>query len=783
MMRFKHFIRRHRKKLVVLAFFCVLYLFCLPSQLFTKPTSTVITSNDGRLLGALIAKDGQWRFPQNDSVPEKFKTCVIYFEDEYFRYHPGFNPVSISKALWGNIRASKVKRGGSTITQQVIRLSRNGQPRTYLEKLKELILATRLELTNSKEKILSLWASNAPFGGNVVGLDAASWRYFNRQANQLSWAESATLAVLPNSPKLIYPGKNQERLLQKRNRLLGKLLQKEVIDSLTYELALLEDLPSKAFRIPQVAPHLLQKINKEKQGQYIQTTVDYELQIASNQVVADAHKSLSQNQIHNMAVLILDVKSKKVLSYVGNTPTTLEHQKDVDIIDKPRSTGSILKPFLYAAMLDSGALLPEMLVADVPTNYGSYQPENFSKSFAGAISAKAALARSLNVPTVRLLRQFGLEKFHNYLMKMGLRDLKQDPNHYGLTLALGGAESNLWDLCKSYAAMASTVNHYTQNSSRYFKNEFTEPTFYENQKIYLGEKSFEKNVFDAASIYLTFESMKEVIRPDNQGNWEFFESSKKIAWKTGTSFGFRDAWAIGVNKDYVVGVWVGNADGEGRPGLVGVQAAAPILFDVFDRLPNAEWMDTPFDEMKEIEVCQKSGFRASTICEDKKFMYVQKTGMKTRPCPYHKLINLDLSENYQVNTSCEQLENIKQKSWFVLPPLMEFYYKQQNPFYKSIPKFKSNCLEESLNEMRFIYPTQASTVFLPKDFDGKKNDLILKVAHSNKEATLYWYVNNEFKNSTNESHEIALQIKPGNYLITVVDDLGNEIRRKIEVKD
>lgn len=783
MMRFKHFIQRHRKKLAVLAFICILYIFCLPSELFTKPTSTVITSSNGRLLGALIAKDGQWRFPQNDSVPEKFKTCVIYFEDEYFRYHPGFNPVSISKALWGNIQASEIKRGGSTITQQVIRLSRNGQPRTYFEKLKELVLATRLELTNSKEKILSLWSSNAPFGGNVVGLDAASWRYFNRQANQLSWAESATLAVLPNSPKLIYPGKNQEKLLQKRNRLLRKLLHKQVIDSITYELALLEELPSKAFRIPQIAPHLLQKINKERQGQYIQTTLDYELQLASNQIVAKAHKSLSQNQIHNMAVLVLDVKSKKVLSYVGNTPTSLEHQKDVDIIDKPRSTGSILKPFLYAAMLDSGELLPEMLVADVPTNYGSYQPENFNKTYAGAISAKSALARSLNVPTVRLLQQFGLEKFHSYLTKMGLKDLKQDPNHYGLTLALGGAESNLWDLCKSYAAMASTVNHYTQNSSKYFKKEFSEPTFYDHSEIDLGEKTFEKQVFDAASIHLTFESMKEVVRPDNQGNWEFFESSKKIAWKTGTSFGFRDAWAIGVNKDYVVGVWVGNADGEGRPGLVGVQAAAPILFDLFDRLPNSEWMETPFDEMVEIELCQKSGFRASVVCPDKKFAYVQKAGLKTPPCPYHKLINVNHSDNYQVNTSCEKLENIKQKPWFVLPPLMEFYYKRQNPFYKSLPKFKSSCQEETFNEMRFIYPTQASTVFLPKDFDGKKNDLVLKIAHSNKEVTLYWYVNQQFKAKTKESHEIALQIKPGKYMITVVDDLGNEIRRKIEVKD
>ena len=560
----------------------IFYAFCLPNKLFTKPTSTVITSNNNELLGALIAKDGQWRFPYNDVVPEKFKTCLIQFEDEHFYQHPGFNPVSIFKALIQNLQAGSVKRGGSTITQQVIRLSRDNRSRTYFEKIKELILSTRLELRVSKEKILTYWSSNAPFGGNIVGLDAASWRYFNRKSTDLSWAESATLAVLPNAPNLIYPGKNQQKLLVKRNRLLKKLLVKKVIDSLTYDLSILEELPQKAYSIPQIAPHLLQKINKQKKGEFVKTTIDKRLQRQANTIVRNHYNQLSKNGIYNISVLVLDVNTREVLSYVGNSPTDNKHQKDVDVIDKPRSTGSILKPFLYAAMLDSGDLLPNTLVADIPTTFGSYHPENFDKKYAGAISAKLALSKSLNVPTIRMLQSFGLDKFYDYLQKLKLKDLRNSAKHYGLTLALGGAESNLWDLCKSYASMASTVNHYTENSSRYLKNEFSEPFFYADKSIDFGEKSSEKVIFDAASIYLTFESLKEVNRPSADQNWEFFDSSKQIAWKTGTSFGFRDAWAIGTTKDYVVGVWVGNADGEGRPGLVGVQAAAPILFDVFD---------------------------------------------------------------------------------------------------------------------------------------------------------------------------------------------------------
>lgn len=761
----------------------ICYAFCLPKDLFTKPTSTVITSAKGELLGALIADDGQWRFPHKDSVPEKFKTCLIQFEDEHFYKHPGFNPVSIFNAIKQNVKAGKVVRGGSTITQQVIRLSRNNRDRTYFEKLKELILATRLELSYSKEKIVSFWASNAPFGGNVVGLEAASWRYFNRKASELSWSETATLAVLPNSPNLIYPGKNQDKLLFKRNRLLKKLLTKKEIDSLTYELSILEDLPQKAYAIPQMAPHLLQKINKEKKGEFVKTTIDKRLQNQTNTIVKNHYNQLSKNGIYNISVLVLDVKTRQVLSYVGNAPTDKEHQKNVDVIDKPRSTGSILKPFLYAAMLDNGELLPNTLVADIPTNFGSYQPENFDKEYAGAISAKLALSRSLNVPTVRMLQRFGLEKFHHYLQKLQLKDIKKSANHYGLTLALGGAESNLWDLCKSYAALASTVNHYSENSSRYFKNEFSEPTLYADKSIDFGEKSSEKIIFDAASIYLTLESLKDVNRPNAEENWEFFDSSKQIAWKTGTSFGFRDAWAIGTTKNYVVGVWVGNADGEGRPGLVGVQTAGPILFDVFDKLPNSNWFEKPFDEMTEIEICKKSGFRATDLCETKTTEFIQNAGLKTQPCPYHISVNVDESESYQVNTSCENLENIKQKSWFVLPPLLEYYYKKQNPFYKTLPKFRNDCLGDVKNVMKFIYPTENSTVFLPKDFNGKQNELVLKVAHSNNDAILYWYANNIFLGTTQELHSFAFQPKVGEFNFTVMDNFGNEIQQKITVKD
>ncbi len=759
----------------------VAYTFCLPRSLFENPTATVITSKNNTLLGAQIASDGQWRFPHNDSIPKKFETCIVQFEDEYFYQHPGFNPVSIFKALKENLSSGDIKRGGSTLTQQVIRLSRKGQSRTYWEKIKELILATRLELRDSKKDILSYYASNAPFGGNVVGLDAASWRYFNCDAHQLSWAENATLAVLPNAPSLIYPGKNQERLLEKRNHLLAKLLENKTIDTLTYELSIAENLPQKPYALPQIAPHLLQKVAQKNRGERVQTTIDTRLQERVNGIVKNQYNILKQNEIHNAAVLVMDVHTREVLAYVGNTPTDAAHQKDVDVIDKARSTGSILKPFLYAAMLDAGDLLPNMLVADVPTQFGSYNPENFYKEFDGAVPASRALSRSLNVPAVRMLQEFGLDRFHHYLKALKLKDLTQNANHYGLSLILGGAESNLWDLCKSYGALSSTLNHFTETSSEYYTNEFIEPTFLTSEKIDFGKKLTDKTLFDAASIYLTFESLKEVNRPNGNESWEFFDDSKQVAWKTGTSFGFRDAWAIGTTKDFVVGVWVGNADGEGRPGLVGVQTAAPILFEVFDLLPNSDWFSKPFDEMQEASICAKSGYRASSICDEISPKYIQVSGLKTQACPYHVLAHVDSMESFQVNASCENLSDITHKPWFVLPPLMAYYYKTKNPFYKPLPKLRLDCMGDTQIAMDFIYPKDSNTIFLPKDFDGNTNDLILKIAHSKPESSVYWYVDETYMGMTKDIHELAILPKTGEHLITIVDEFGNERKRLITI--
>ena len=780
LVRITSFFKNNLKKSIILIVLLLVYYFSLPRTLFEEPYSTVIESNEGELLAAKIARDGQWRFPAKDSIPDKFKKCIVYFEDEHFYHHPGFNPVAMTKAIQQNRKAGKVVRGGSTLTQQVIRLARKNKKRTYFEKTIEIVLATRLELRCSKEEILNLYAAHAPFGGNVVGLEMASWRYFGVQSHQLSWAETATLAVLPNAPSLIYPGKNQIKLQKKRNALLMKLFDEKVIDKLTYELSIQEPLPQKPYDVPQIAQHLLQKVAKTDEGKRIKTTISYPIQNRANQIAQYYYNQYKQNEVHNLAILVIDIQNRNIISYVGNSPTDKEHNKDVDIISAPRSTGSILKPLLFASMIDDGELLPNTLVADIPTQISGYTPQNFNNSFDGAVPAQRALARSLNIPAVLMLQEHGVNKFYELLQQFTLRNINKLPDHYGLSLILGGAESNLWDLCRTYSNLTGTLNYFNQSNGKYRSNEFVELNYRNGFKQDFGTSGFQKNILSAGSIYLTYNAMKEVNRPEGDEAWKFYDSALQIAWKTGTSFGNRDAWAIGTNSRYVVGVWVGNANGEGRPELTGVTNAAPILFDIFNVLPRKNWFQPPLNDLETVEVCKQSGYLAQEDCPKVKQL-ITKIGKKTAICPYHKWVHLDKSEQFRVNSDCESVENIVNKKWFILPPVMEWYYKSQHIDYKTLPPYRSDCQQYQQASMDFIYPKPNSKIYLAKDFYGKIQPVVLKIAHSNRESKLFWSLDNQFLGETQTFHEMPIKPETGIHYITVTDEFGNEIKRKIEI--
>ena len=768
--------------LILITFLVTGYIFCLPRQLFHVSYSTVVTDRNGELLGARIAADGQWRFPPRTTTPEKVKQCLVAFEDHHFYRHWGVNPLSIGRAIYQNLRNKRIVSGGSTLTMQTIRLARN-ESRTFGEKFIEMILATRLEFRASKEEILSMYVSYAPFGGNVVGLDAAAWRYFGHSAEELSWAESAMLAVLPNAPSMLHLSKGRKALLDKRNRLLKQLRTKGTIDRSTYELAIAEPLPAEPHPLPQIAPHLVSRFYQEQKGESSRSTIDKNLQVQIESLAERWSNEFSRSDIRNLAILVIDIRTNQVTAYCGNVHFNQSQAgNQVDIIQAPRSTGSILKPFLYYAMLQEGSLLPHTLLPDIPVNINGFAPQNFSLQFEGAVPASEALARSLNIPAVTMLQKYGVPKFHSLLQQIGLKTLNRPASHYGLSLILGGAEATLWDVTSAYANMGRSLLQLPQIPGSFLMPDGTShgnktSAFVEQQSI-----SSSNEAFQPGAVWQTFDALLEVNRPE-EIDWKSIPSMHPVAWKTGTSHGFRDAWAIGVTPRYAVGVWVGNANGEGKPGLVGARTAGPVLFDIFNLLPSApKWFERPAGIFIEAEICKRSGHLKSRFCEDTDTMLILPAGLRTEVCPYHHLVTLSADETHRIYESCADTEPASQKSWFTLPPVWEWYYKQHHPEYTPLPPFKPGCGEDALQPMQFIYPPMNAHIVLPNQMDGSKGFMTVELAHSNPNTTIFWHLDETYLTQTEDFHKISLQPSAGKHSLTAVDSEGNSVSTTFFVK-
>lgn len=767
---------------MILASLLLLFLFSWPQALFDVPYSTVLFDRDGQLLSAHIAADGQWRFPASDSVPEKFETCLLMFEDEHFFHHPGINPLSVARAAWQNLKAGRVKSGGSTLTMQTIRLARP-KSRNLWNKLAEAYLALRMEFRYSKKEIMTVYASHAPFGGNVVGIEAASWRYFGVPSARLSWAESATLAVLPNSPALVNTGRNRQLLKAKRDRLLQKLFRRGVIDDMELALSLDEPVVPHPEPLPQKAPHLLAYYLKNKPGSIAHTSIDGHLQTQADAILNRHSRMLSANLIRNAAAVVADNRTGKVLAYVGNSKANGSGAfgHDVDVIRSARSSGSILKPFLYAAALQDGLITPHGIVADVPTYYTDFSPQNYQRSYDGAVKANDALSRSLNIPAVRMLDDYGTDRFLQFLKHMGLTTLTRSADHYGLSLILGGAETSLWDLAGAYSSMARVLANYPTRGFAYSTDDLRPLSLAADTPARDARKGSPQPPFvTAASVWFTFDALTNVQRPPEEEGWEAFADARRVAWKTGTSFGFRDAWAVGVTPEYTVAVWVGNASGEGRPGIVGGTAAAPLMFDLFRLLPSTSWFEQPFEDMRTETVCRQSGYLASQYCDEADTAYLPHVGATFPACNYHRLIHLDAREQYRVNENCYPVGQMTYRHCFVLPPLMEWYYRSKNPLYQPLPPMWPNCSDSHDQPMEFVYPRPNVALFLPKNMEGNSERVVLRVAHRNPNCRVFWHVDDVFIGETQGSHRMETDFAPGWHTVTLVDEEGNRLTRRLQ---
>ncbi|MCX7023834.1 MAG: penicillin-binding protein 1C [Spirochaetes bacterium] len=753
----------------------LVFWFSLPAPLFDSPYSVAMYDREGRLLGARVAVDGQWRFPQAGEPSGRFTRALVAFEDRRFYGHCGFDPWAIARAFASNLEAGRIVEGGSTLTMQTIRAARGGKPRTVGEKLVEAWLAVRLEFTSDKGAILALYAAHAPFGGNVVGAEAASRRYFGRPPENLTWAEAAELAVLPNAPSLAHPGRNRELLRTRRDALLESLAARGVMPSGELSLALAEPLPSEPFALPALAPQLLDRAVKDSstsRSPRLVTTLDGSLQERCIAVMERHAKRILDSGVSNAACIVASVETGEVLAYVGNASGD-GSGKWVDCAAAPRSSGSILKPFLYAAMVESGQITPRTLVADIPTRIGSFSPENMSKQYSGAVTAADALARSLNVPFVRLLRAYGVARFYRVLSDLGFTTLARKAEDYGLTLIIGGAEINLFDLAGAYASFARTTAapRGAKAGSQTRRLRYVAGT---------PPSKSERDPFSRESIWLTLEALLEVKRPDEEASWQEYASSRKIAWKTGTSQGFRDAWTVGVSGKFVVAVWAGNATGEGRPAIRGAAVAAPIMFDLFGLLPAGAWFPTPADGLAFRTLCADSGYAAGDDCPSTVRVLLPSKSVPPAVCPYCRTLLVTADGKNRVSAEDPEAATARFEKRFVLPPALEWYYRKGRLDYRTPPPWKPGSAALSEESFAVVVPEDGSRIYVPVDVDGTEGMVVFSAVHRDRAATLFWHLDGEYLGETSGEHRIELRPGEGRHVLTVVDDGGRSVIRTFE---
>ncbi|HID40472.1 MAG TPA: penicillin-binding protein 1C, partial [Calditrichaeota bacterium] len=610
--------------------------------------------------------------------------------------------------------------------------------------------------------ILELYLNHAPYGGNIVGYRAAALRYFRKTPAALSWAEAATLAVLPNAPGLIAPTTNPDKLQRKRNRLLLRLKNERILSEESYRLALLEPVPRRSYSTDWLAPHLTRWLHhRYPQQTVIRTTIDVDLQRMTEQMIREYSVYLQSLGIRNAAVLLVDNDGGKVRAYVGSPDFfDREHGGQVDGLRAPRSSGSILKPFLYALAMDEGLILPQTQIRDVPSYFGAFSPANFDHRYRGIVTAGEALVASLNVPAVRLLNSFGLHSFYYFLREAGLSTLFREPDGYGLPLIIGGAEVTPWEAAAMYSGLAN--GGLFRPISVMARDD--------------GNAGFEHRLISAGAAYLTLRVLNDVKRPGSEYYWRQYSNQWPFSWKTGTSYGQRDAWAVGVSPQWTIAVWAGNFNGQGNANLSGAATAGPLLFDLFRNLPKDPdkiFFARPSEDLKEIELCARTGFKAGPDCPEK-IRTIAPLHMKPlNLCPYHKRIFLNRDETEQVCSLCWGAGEHHTAIRLIYPADVNQFLRQAGRVVDGLPPHRASCPALTASSpLKIIYPQKNAALWIPREFNGELQKVSFRAAHQQSNQRIFWYLDNHYLGSSREKHNLAITLKKGWHELQVIDENG-----------
>jgi penicillin-binding protein 1C len=739
----------------------------LPDPPFPDDYSTVVLDADGHVLHTYLASDEQWRFrPDALSVSPKLHAAVVTFEDKRFYAHPGVDPLAVARATWQNLSERRIASGASTITMQVARLMRPKE-RTVPNKLLEMLQALKLECRLTKDEILGLYLAHAPYGGNIVGAHAASFHYFGRPSSRITWAEAAALAVLPKAPGDVTPFRNRSALKARRDRLLRELCRRRHFGPATLQESLREPLPSAHHPMPSQAPHLCRRVARETGGTVARTTVVGAIQDRVERLVSAHAVPLSSLGIPNAAALVAETATGRVRAYVGSADfSDTRDGGQVDGVTGPRSTGSLLKPFLYALCQDAGRVHPLSLVRDVPVHYGSYAPHNASKLFDGMVRARDALVRSLNVPPTILLRDYTVFRFHRFLQRAGMSTLFREPMGYGLALILGGAEGTLWDMVALYRGLGCG-------------GRFGELTLLQGER-----RGPEEPLVSAGSAWMTLNTLTDLRRPDDDGiDWTAFPARRPVAWKTGTSYGRRDGWAVGVTPQWVVGIWVGSFSGEGNPNLGGARSAAPLLFSVLDILPDRGtsdhvWFEKPANRLRPVLLCRDTGYRAGPDCPHTVASDMPREAPPLPVCPFHRVFYIDAETGCEVCSRCwNHAERVSRDVRLVFPPSASQYMRRNGRLLDGRPMHNPRCsVIAGADPIQIAYPTDGADLVVPRDIDGTREKVTARAAHVTAGAELFWYVDGQYLGITRGYHARPLTVGRGRHELQVIDRDGHADR-------
>ena len=734
--------------------------------------SVVVEYRDGRPAYVFLSPDQKWRLHASlDEIDPQFVKALVALEDKRFWSHHGVDPIAVVRAAWSDVIHLRRVSGGSTLSMQLARLL-EPRPRTIPNKLVDMFRAVQLDLRLDKRDILEEYLSRTPYGDNVEGLEAASWTYFGHPPDHLTPLEIATLLAVPQGPARYAPSAaNQARLRARRDEILGKLIAAGVfsrIDAVAARAdAELTAPPDHLRAMPREAAHAAIWLREHHPDElHIHSTLDRGAQLLAERQVALYRGEMKRHGIYGASVVVVDHRSRDVVALVGNLDfDDARHGGQIAMFDHPRSPGSTLKPFLYAYAIDHGLALPEYLVPDVPGQWGTYRPRNFDGHWSGLVTLRDALAHSLNLPFVELLQQVGLNAFADELARGGITEAHAAPGKYGLSMIIGGIELTPLELAGLYATLAE------------------DGTYLPPRVTLLDPRREPVSLFGRGAAWLTRQALAQKDRPDFPRRREVDGMPPEIHWKTGTSFGFRDAWAAGSGPAYTAVVWTGNVDRTPSAELVGSEAAGPLLFDVLEGLADRTRKprpDSPPADLVYVDVCAYSGHLAGDACEHRVKALAPVHAVPTAPCPYHRAYEVDRATGRAVTPACRRGDaDYDRKVFTVLPSAVVAWLEAHDRAVPEAPVFADGCTPSSDAPPVLLTPGEGEVVTLVPGMPADRQAVQLTAsAHTAKVA---WFVDGELLGTAPASGHVYWTPSPGKHEIVVADDTGRKAKRELQV--